>query len=207
MKKLSMLVCVMVLGAGLASHAACPCSAGNSSSTMTTAPSACCDAPKSNSCCDTPKNDCCDISKDTDTTSQGCCKVPKDIVVKQDSCCWPLSQEALFKKLCLGTCQLDKANCLYKKLQECNAPLEERLQCEKTKLCDMIKCGKCSADIRNQKKTIKNIEKQIKENWDNYEEDLKCLLTPEQAKDMRKYNAEANSTYKKLKGGSCCCKK
>ncbi len=193
MKKLSMLVCVMVLGAGLASHAACPC---NSSCDSCAAPA--------------PAAPCCGSSTtttDTTTTSDGCCKIPKDIVVKQDSCCWPLSQEALFRKLCLGNCQLDKANCLYKKLQECNAPLEERLKCEKAKLCDMIKCGACSTDIKNQKKTIKNIEKEIKSNWETYEDDLKCLLTPEQEKNMRKFNSEANSTYKKLKNGSCCCKK
>lgn len=205
MKKLSALICALILSTGLASFAACPCGKSpdvKSCDTCSKVPA--CEKP---SCvtpcptpCETPKtDDCCPQPKQ-------CCETDECDVVKQQSKCWPLSQTELFKKLCLGNCQYDRACCLYKKFLEKNAPLIERLRCEELKLCQLdTKCNGNKA-VRDQKHTIKNVKKQMKTNWKEYQEDLKCVLTPEQVKEMNKYMRDANKTYKQNMKQNCACK-
>ncbi len=212
MKKLSLLLCSMVFISAMASEAACPC---KTTTKPCTPP---CEAPAAPVCttpnvtppcpppCATPCPPPCPAPC-TNVENNSCgCKVPTEAVIKEESNCYQLSQCDLFKKLCLNQCQFDKANCIYNKYLCDTESIKKRLACEKQKLCEMIKGCATPQEIKNQKKTIKNVKKDIKEKWACYQENLKELLTKDQLKKYKEITKEESKKYKQLKKGSCCCK-
>ncbi len=198
MKKLVSLLCTMLFMGALASYAACPCNP----------PAPCCEKPKP--CCETPAPCCetpcpCPQPKCCDDKSKCDC-VPNETVIKEESCCYPMSQTELFKKVGMDQCQMDKACCLFEKFKCDTAPIKDRLNCEKAKLCEMIKCGASKCEINAQKDKIKCLKKDIKAKWECYEDGLKCLLNKCQLKEYKKIKKEQNKKYKKLFKSNCCCK-
>ncbi len=214
MKKLSLLLCSMVFMSAMATQAACPCKttvpckppceapAAPVCTTPTVTPPCACPCATPAPCpCATPAP--CPCVAPADPCN---CKVPTEAVVKEESSCYQLSQCDLFKKLCLDSCQLEKAKCLYSKYLCDTTPLKDRLKCEKEKLCKMVKGCATPCEIKEQKKLIKDIKQDIKDKWECYQNSLKELLTKDQLKEYKKITKEENKKYKQLKKNKCCCK-
>ena len=198
----------------MAAQAACPCKSSLPTPPCYTPTPPPCEAPAAPvepSCdCPAPVQPTCGCPAspvETPASDCGCgCNNPPEAAVKQESCCWQLSQEALFAKLCLSQCQLDKANALYSKYKCETQPIRDALKCEKTKLCQMLKGCASSADIKAQRKKIKDLKKDLKDKWNCYQDSFKEILTKDQLSKFKKYTREENSKYKKLKKNKCCCK-
>lgn len=179
MKKLSALLFTFVFLGAIAAFAACPCQ---------------------QPACDEP----CGAAATPAPLCESCPAVPCEEECKPACPCHPcpclckkMTQEELYKKLCLSECQLEKAEALYDKLKCDTQDLREKLQCEKDKLCTLKEKCASKCEIKAQKNKIKALKKDLKCFCDNYEAQFECILTKEQKTCYKKIKKAETSIYKK----------
>lgn len=121
------------------------------------------------------------------------CETPCETKCPQ-TCITPCSERFLCTKtnldslkscMNLSEAQLCNAHKIQEKYDQEVYSMNERIKCEKQKLCQMERnCAKGS-EIRKQKRLIRRLEKEIKKICDCYEKQFKATLSDQQ---IRAYN-------------------
>lgn len=101
--------------------------------------------------------------------------------------CTNANMNTLFSNMNLSSTQICNAEKIQSKYAQEVLSLNERIQCEKEKLCQLENsCAKWN-DKRKQKKLIKKLEKKKKEICKCYEKQFKATLSSMQIKAYKKY--------------------
>ena len=105
-----------------------------------------------------------------------------------DECflCTNCKMNTLFRCMNLSSSQICNAHKIQEKYNQEVLSLNERLQCEKQKLCQLEKSCAKSSEIRKQKRLIKKLEKTKKEICKCYEQQFKATLSSQQIKAYNK---------------------
>ena len=195
MKKFSMLICAIAFFSALSSYAACPCQ-----STPEAVPVAACPASPCSTC--EKADSCCPAAP--------ACPVDENITCKSPICslhpclCNKVSNEEIYKRLCLNQCQIDKACALHEKYKCNTQPIIDSLHCECKKLKELKARCASKCEIHQTKKNIKDLKYKLKCNCNSYEEDFKCLLTPAQLDTYNIIKKEQKCKCKELKKCNTC---
>lgn len=108
------------------------------------------------------------------------------------------------RKLCLTKAQQCKADELYNCMKTELKPIKDRARCEQEKLCTMIENDACGADIRTQKKCLKETKKEFKETMKNFDKEFRCILDKCQLKEYKKMRRAEKRKMKKF-ADNCPC--
>lgn len=101
--------------------------------------------------------------------------------------CTNADMNTLFKNMNLSSTQVCNAQKIQSKYEQEVLSLNERLQCEREKLCQQEQTCAKGSEIRKQKRLIKKLEKKKKEICKCYEKQFKATLSSMQQKAYRKY--------------------
>lgn len=99
--------------------------------------------------------------------------------------CTKVNLDTLAKCINLSSSQLCNAHKIHEKYEQEVYSYNDRIQCEKQKLCEMEKTCTNKSDIRKQKRNIKNYENEKKKICKCYEKQFKATLSKDQ---IRQYN-------------------
>lgn len=101
--------------------------------------------------------------------------------------CTNADMNTLFKNMNLSSTQVCNAEKIQSKYEQEVLSLNERLQCEREKLCQLEQTCAKGSELRKQKRLIKKLEKKKKEICKCYEKQFKATLSSTQQKAYRKY--------------------
>lgn len=128
--------------------------------------------------------------KETKQTPRTFCEKPceKEIEPTCDKfLCTNQDMEYLFCNMHLSETQICNAKKLQSKYEQEVLSLNERIDCEKQKLCQLEKTCAKGSQIRKQKRLINKLEKKKKEICKCYEDQFKSTLSNTQKSAYRKY--------------------
>lgn len=101
--------------------------------------------------------------------------------------CTNADMNTLFKNMNLSSSQICNAEKIQSKYEQEVLSLNDRLQCEREKLCQLEQTCAKGSELRKQKRLIKKLEKKKKEICECYEKQFKATLSSIQQKAYRKY--------------------
>lgn len=101
--------------------------------------------------------------------------------------CTNADMNTLFKNMNLSSSQICNAEKIQSKYEQEVLSLNERIQCEREKLCKLEQTCAKGSELRKQKRLIKKLEKKKKEICECYEKQFKATLSSMQQKAYRKY--------------------
>lgn len=141
---------------------------------------------QSNTCCEKQIKPSTSCEKPCPTKCSDSCK-SNCIHSFKNQCflCTKNDMNSLFRCMNLSEAQICNAGKIQDKYEQEVLSLEERIQCENQKLCQLERnCAK-KGDIRKQKRLIKKLEKKKREICKCYEQQFKATLSSQQ---IRAYN-------------------